>query len=79
MVVTGIPEASAVRAFDPQGNVFTPGDNLDEIVDQDGGIWQIREDGLFNEATGQTLPRVQSRELFWFAWTAFFPNTDLYE
>ena len=79
VVVVGIPEASAVRAFDPQDNVFTPGENLDAIVDQNGGVWHARENGLFNEASGQTLPRIHSRELFWFAWTAFFPETDLYE
>ena len=78
-VIVGIPDAGAVRAYDPQEHVFTPGDDLDEIVDQDGVVWQVREDGLFDEANGQSLPRVQSRELFWFAWTAFFPATELYE
>ena len=79
VVVVGIPDAGAVRAYDPQDNVFTPGDNLDEVVDQDGGVWLVREDGLFNAESDSTLARLHGRELFWFAWTAFFPSTDLYE
>ena len=79
VVLVGIPDAGAVRAYDPQDNVFTPGDNLDEVVDQDGGVWLVREDGLFNAESGLTLARLHGRELFWFAWTAFFPSTDLYE
>ena len=79
VVLVGIPDAGAVRAYDPQDNVFTPGENLDEIVDQDGGVWLVREDGLFDAESDSTLPRLHGRELFWFAWTAFFPATDLYE
>ena len=79
VVLVGIPDAGAVRAYDPQDNVFTPGDNLDEVVDQDGGVWMVREDGLFNAESDSTLSRLHGRELFWFAWTAFFPSTDLYE
>ena len=79
VVLVGIPDAGAVRAYDPQDNVFTPGANLDEVVDQDGGVWLVREDGLFNAGSDSTLPRLHGRELFWFAWTAFFPATDLYE
>ena len=79
VVLVGIPDAGAVRAYDPQENVFTPGENLDEIVDQDGGVWLVREDGLFDAESDSTLPRLHGRELFWFAWTAFFPATDLYE
>ncbi len=79
VVVVGIPDAGAVRAYDPQDNVFTPGDNLDEVIDQDGGVWLVREDGLFNAESDSTLSRLHGRELFWFAWTAFFPSTDLYE
>ena len=79
VVLVGIPDAGAVRAYDPQDNVFTPGDNLDEVVDQDGGVWLVREDGLLNAESDSTLPRLHGRELFWFAWTAFFPSTDLYE
>ena len=79
VVLVGIPDAGAVRAYDPQNNVFTPGENLDEIVDQDGGVWLVREDGLFNAESDSTLPRLHGRELFWFAWTAFFPATELYE
>ena len=79
VVLVGIPDAGAVRAYDPQDNVFTPGDNLDEVVDQDGGVWLVREDGLFNAESDSTLSRLHGRELFWFAWTAFFPSTDLYE
>ena len=79
VVLVGIPDAGAVRAYDPQDNVFTPGDNLDEVIDQDGGVWLVREDGLFNAESDSTLSRLHGRELFWFAWTAFFPSTDLYE
>ena len=79
VVVVGIPDVGAVRAYDPQDNVFTPGDNLDEVVDQDGGVWLVREDGLFNAESDSTLSRLHGRELFWFAWTAFFPSSDLYE
>ena len=79
VVLVGIPDAGAVRAYDPQDNVFTPGESLDEIVDQDGGVWLVREDGLFNAGSELSLPRLHGRELFWFAWTAFFPSTDLYE
>ena len=73
VVLVGIPDAGAVRAYDSQDNVFTPGDNLDEVIDQDGGVWLVREDGLFNAESDSTLSRLHGRELFWFAWTAFLP------
>ncbi len=79
VVLVGIPGAGAVRAYDPQGNVFTPGANPDEVVDQHGGVWLVREEGLFGADNELTLPRLHGRELFWFAWTAFFPSTDLYQ
>ena len=77
-LLVGVPGAGAVRAFDPQGNTFTPGKETREVVDQDGGVWLIEEDGLVSVDGSLRLPRLPARELFWFAWTAFFPHTELY-
>ncbi len=78
VLVTGLPGAGAVRAFDPQGRTFGKRDDGGELVDEDGGLWSIEERGLVSSDGSVTLPRLPARELFWFAWTAFFPETELY-
>jgi hypothetical protein len=44
-----------------------------------GSTWNIFGEAVDGELAGQKLEQVLSFDHFWFAWTAFFPDTGLYE
>ncbi|MCB0005034.1 MAG: DUF3179 domain-containing protein [Anaerolineales bacterium] len=66
-----------VRVFARDGHTFTPGEALDELVDETGRIWTITEAALVSE-DGAELPRISGHLAYWFGWFAFFPNTLVY-
>lgn len=79
-VLLGHSLTGVIGAYERGGNVFEPGgDSSDprEVVDQTGMTWTATDDALVAE-DGQSLARLPTRELFWFAWVAFFPGTDVY-
>ena len=77
VVITGHPLAGVTGVFESNGIEFSKGDDHRELIDHTGMIWTIGDDGLTAE-DGSTLPRIPAREMFWFAWTAFFPATEVY-
>ncbi|MDJ0752870.1 MAG: DUF3179 domain-containing protein [Ardenticatenaceae bacterium] len=68
---------SEVRAYDRGELTFAPGEAADQIMDQDGSVWQVTEDALIGPDE-QTLPRLGGHLAYWFGWFAFFPNTVVY-
>lgn len=66
-----------VRAFARDNFSFAPGANPDQLIDQNGGIWQVTEESL-RGPEGQTLPRLGGHLAYAFGWYAFFPQTLIY-
>ena len=77
LVLIGHPETGVVGAFERGELEFALGENPREVVDDSGVIWTATDDAL-NSDDGRSLPRIPARELFFFAWVAFFPGTDVY-
>ena len=49
------------------------------LVDTTGEVWEVTDDGLVNITDRtRTLTRVPANISFWFAWFAFYPNTEVY-
>lgn len=71
------PGGATVRAYDRQDYTFTQGSHPLEVVDQDGGVWQVTEDALVRE-DGETLARLPGHLAFWFGWYSFRPETLIY-
>jgi hypothetical protein len=76
-VVVGHPLTGVQGVFERGGLEFGVGDSVREIVDGAGVVWAVSGDGLVAE-DGRVLDRLPARELFWFAWAAFFPGTEVY-
>ena len=49
------------------------------LLDDSGQSWRLQEEGLVQaqEAT-ETLPRLPSRNSYWFGWYGFYPSTEVY-
>ncbi len=72
------PGGAAVRAYDSQGMIFSPGEAEGEIIAEDGTVWQVTEDALISP-DGETLARLPGHLAFWFGWYGFYPDTLFYE
>ena len=72
---------AAVYNRDLEGDVLTfkaNGDGTFRDVET-GTTWNILGEGIDGPLTGSQLVRIQNFDHFWFAWAAFFPDTQLYE
>ena len=79
-VLVGHPLTGVVGVFERDGHVFEiaeAGSDPREITDESGTTWTASDSALVAE-DGRSLARIPARELFWFAWAAFFPGTDVY-
>lgn len=77
LVLIGHPESGVVGAFERAEFEFEPGENPREVIDESGEIWTATDDALISD-DGRSLPRIPARQMFFFAWVAFFPGTDVY-
>ena len=70
------------RAFHRADNVFseiTREAGVDLLLDESGDRWRLEEDALVNTGDeSQRLPRLPSRNAYWFGWYGFYPNTEVY-
>ena len=49
------------------------------LMDDAGKSWLLEEDGLLNaEDATERLPRLPSRNSYWFGWYGFYPSTEVY-
>lgn len=74
--VTYSPGAE-IRAFARNGRTFAPGAEPDELVDSEGGRWEVTEAAVVGP-DGERLERLGGHLAYWFGWYAFFPNTEVY-
>lgn len=84
VVLVGDPESGAVRAWQRNGQRFSAGDGR-ELRDETGRRWRITEEALLPESPEitegenlQKLERLPGHLSLWFAWFAFFPETEVY-
>jgi hypothetical protein len=49
------------------------------MKDDEGSIWDIFGRAVSGPGQGQSLMTPVSFKAYWFAWAAFYPNTDLSE
>jgi hypothetical protein len=66
----------AVRAYARGERELSLGTEAATLRDDAGGVWRIEEDALLG-AAGERLPRLPGTLAYWFAWQAFYPDTDL--
>lgn len=49
------------------------------LVDEIADVWSVTEEALVNTSTGEQLARLPGHMAYWFAWYAFFPETEIYQ
>jgi hypothetical protein len=76
-VLIGNPGTGITGVYERGGLKFQPGGDPRKIIDESGSAWTATDDGLISD-DGRSLARIPARELFWFAWVAFFPGTEVY-
>ncbi len=70
-------EAGAeVRAYAAGRARFAPGPRPEVVLDEQRAEWTVTEDALVGPG-GEQAPRVPGLLAYWFAWSAFFPQTEL--
>ncbi len=79
VMLIGDVESSAIRVFETEGRVFAATESTGRVVDESGGAWTVTEEALLpDDAALEPLDRITAQDAFWFGWTSFFPNTELW-
>lgn len=67
-----------IRAYQRDQNSFSPGPDVDTVIDDSGQQWQVTEKALIGP-NGEEAPRINGHLAYWFGWYAFYPDTLVYE
>ncbi len=67
----------SVRVYERGGYVFRAGPGAG-LTDERGRFWHIRDSALVTAEGDSVLPRYPGHLAYWFAWYAFFPETELF-
>ena len=65
-----------VRAYAAGSRRFAAGPRPDAILDEGRAEWTVTEEALVGPG-GERAPRVAGVLAYWFAWSAFFPETEV--
>lgn len=65
-----------VRRIDTESLTYSLED--DSLVDGDGNRWSFDGEALEGPHEGEQLERLPTHGFFWFAWSSFHPETDIY-
>lgn len=79
VLVVADPESGAVRAYERKGRGFAEGPDRRVVELAIGEFWTVAEERLRGPAGVSPLERIAGHLAYWFAWYAFFPETDVYE
>ncbi len=81
--IAGSRDVGSVGVFDrrvgDQMLTFTATDDGAFIDAETGTTWNILGEAVEGSLAGSSLEQILAFDHFWFAWAAFFPETDLYE
>ena len=79
IVLIANPASDSVRVYERLDRQFTGSHN--RVVDAERqDVWQVTEETLTNEKTGESLERVSDAFIsFWFAWFSFYPDTLVFD
>jgi hypothetical protein len=86
IVVVGSEDHSFMTVFSSTLNdntelEFQPlsGDSFPAVmIDNEGNTWDLFGNALSGKRVGQQLPFINSYISYWFAWAAFYPETEIY-
>lgn len=79
IVLVTTPESGAVRAYRSDGRIFRRGESSRELVDEEGGIWEVTETELRAPGSARALPRLaEGHVAYWFGWYGFYPETEIW-
>ena len=86
IVVLASSYSEAARVYERDGHVFSlgpreadPGEIPEELSDSHGVSWAVTEEYLVSSADpSRKLARLPTQNSFWFAWSSFHPDTELY-
>ncbi len=78
LVITFNPLAEAARTYERAGHNFTPTQDPDVVLDEDGVQWRVEETGLVKSDGTETLARLPGQVSYWFGWVAFHPDTEIF-
>lgn len=79
LVIVSEAKQHTVRVYERREQFFSESDDESALLDADGNNWEIYEDHLFQPDQELTLKRLPGHLSFWFAWFAFFQNTEIWE
>jgi hypothetical protein len=71
------PGEAAVRAYQRGGHTFGKGETRAAVIDETGVVWTMTEEALI-APDGTQLARLPGHLSYWFAWYAFYPQTEIY-
>lgn len=77
VIVIQHPDTGAVHAYRSEEELMLRWES-DALVDADGNEWQITDDTLKHVDSETALDAVPTHGFFWFAWSAFHPETSVY-
>ena len=82
VVIVASSETEASRVYERGSVTLALGDDAEsgtpaKMVDADGGVWEVTEEALVNEESGQELARMPAQIALWMSWYAFHPDTGL--
>ncbi len=79
VVVIGDEDSQTVRAYRDSDRTFSASGTRGQVVDDSGVTWQVTEDLLVpDDDSLEPLTRMSEQDVFWFGWTTFFPETELW-
>ncbi len=65
------------RAYERSTHNFMASRSKDELLDERGRAWRVKEDALI-ATDGQRLERLGGHLAYWFGWFSFYPQTEVY-
>lgn len=75
-------DIGSVSVYDRRVNgealTFAPGDEGTFVDEETGSVWNILGQAVAGELTGAQLTPILNFDHFWFAWAAFFPDTEVW-
>ncbi len=77
LVIIGDTETRTVRAYRSEGRKFSKDTDDLTVIKQDGKTWKVTEQALIGPE-GENLSRLPGHIAYWFAWSGYLKQAELY-